>query len=114
MKIRYVISSRPDIPEDWIICNAPRPIHGTKTWTGPFITGVLYAGIAPDEPRADEMIAYNSIQDAVQVLYISEEKAIEIAAVYYQNNYPETFDEVKEMRSFLLSRGLEILNGGTR
>jgi len=114
MKIRHVCADRPDVPEDWIICNAPRPIIGTKTWTGPFITGVLYAAFAKDDEQADWMIMRNSTQGAVQVFYHTESTLVSLAMLYYKKNYPDTFNEVEGMHDWLLSRGLEILNEGSR
>ena len=41
----------PDVPEqvpgDWMVANAPRPIAGEIAWTGPFRHGVFYAAAPP-------------------------------------------------------------------
>jgi hypothetical protein len=31
------------VPDGWLIANAPRPIAGRMTWTGPFRHGIFYA-----------------------------------------------------------------------
>jgi len=38
---------RPEVPDGWVVANAPRPIAGQVTWTGPFRHGVFYAA-APE------------------------------------------------------------------
>jgi len=116
MRIRHVCSERPDVPEDWVICNAPRPIVGTKTWTGPFIEGVFYAAIDPVDEQKDWMIMRNSSQSAVQIFYHTESALVSLAIIYYKKNYPDTVNEIDEveMRDWLVSRGLEILNEGSR
>ena len=116
MRIRHVCAERPDVPEDWVICNAPRPIVGTKIWTGPFITGVFYSAFSMNDEQYGWMDMHNSSQDAVQVFYHAESTLISLATAYYKYNYPDTFDEIDEveMRDWLVSRGLEILNVGSR
>ena len=117
MKIRHVCAEHPtDIPQDWVICNAPRPIVGTKIWTGPFITGVLYAAFAMDDEQSDWMIMRNSIQDAVMVFYHTESALVSLAMAYYRKNYPDTIDEIDkvEQRKWLIGQALNILNEGSR
>jgi hypothetical protein len=43
----------PDLPEGWLIVNAPRPLLGKKTWTGQFRHGVFYAA-GPDPAQLAE------------------------------------------------------------
>ena len=33
----------PDVPDGWLIVNAPRPLLGEQTWTGQFRHGTFYA-----------------------------------------------------------------------
>lgn len=42
------------VGENWRIYNAPRPLSGHITWTGPFRHGIFYAAIAPVGDPADE------------------------------------------------------------
>lgn len=42
-------SPHQDIPDGWIIANAPRPLTGPITWTGKFRHGIIYAA-APTIP----------------------------------------------------------------
>jgi len=41
---------RPEVPEGWLIANAPRPLAGRITWTGPFRHGTFYAA-SPELPE---------------------------------------------------------------
>ena len=112
MKIRHVIGERPaGIPEDWIICNAPRPIRGTVTAAGAFITGLFYAGIAPDDPNRDWLIMYNTTQDAYQIIYHTEEEVIDIAFEYWSVRYPDAEIDKVGWRKELRARGIDLLNG---
>jgi hypothetical protein len=40
-------SAPEEIPDGWVIANAPRPLAGKLTWQGPFRRGVFYAA-APE------------------------------------------------------------------
>jgi hypothetical protein len=42
-----------DLPDGWIIANAPRPLNGERTWQGQFRHGVLYAA-QPAQPEGDD------------------------------------------------------------
>ena len=43
-----------NIPADWTIYNASRPISGHKCWTGDFRHGIFFAAVAPAGDPADE------------------------------------------------------------
>jgi len=48
----HTIRTRPEnIPEDWSIYNAPRPIPGEIVWDGDFLHGVFYAAVPPEAER---------------------------------------------------------------
>ena len=42
-----------DLPDGWLIANAPRPLNGERTWQAAFRHGVLYAA-QPAKPEGDE------------------------------------------------------------
>lgn len=111
MKVRHVLGIRPDIPGDWIVCNAPRPLVGTKVWRGPFVTGVFYAAIAPDDEQKDWMIVRNSSDDAAQLIYHDEAELVAIGWAYYEQKYPDNDLHPDDDKQFLVSTGLDILNG---
>jgi len=51
----YHATERPaDIPADWTIYNAARPLHGHRHWQGHFRHGVFYVAVAPEGDPADE------------------------------------------------------------
>jgi len=51
----YHEMTRPaDIPADWTIYNAPRPLYGHKRWQGDFRHGIFFAAVAPGGDPADE------------------------------------------------------------
>ncbi|GEM_PF-5957298 len=52
-----------DIPENWIVFNAPRPLYGHKDWQGEFGHGRFYAAVDPDGDRAAWMIEQNKSLD---------------------------------------------------
>lgn len=43
-----------DIPMDWVIYNAPRPLYGHKRWLGDFRHGVFFAAVMSEGDIADE------------------------------------------------------------
>ena len=111
MRIRHVKGVRPDVPEDWIICNAPRPINGTKRWTGPFIEGVFYAAIDPNDEQKDWMITSNTSNDAAQLIFYTEDELVSVGLTYYHLNYPNEIINPVKWRKYLIDRGLAVLNG---
>jgi len=45
----FIISEKPkDIPENWLIFNAPRPLLGDKEWQGDFQHGIFYVAVDPN------------------------------------------------------------------
>lgn len=111
MKLFHVLAKRPDVPEDWMIFNAPRPLYGTKEWnTGPFLHGVWYAAIAPDEERKDWMVERNVSLDGWLVFYHTAEELAAIAFEYYEKNYPNVEVDPVKWHKELVQKGLDILN----
>jgi hypothetical protein len=107
MKTRHFLGTRPPVPEDWIICNAPRPLQGTRLWTGDFITGVLYAGIDPKDEFAAGHIEFNTRQDAKIIQYYTKDELVQVALEHLKEY---EIDPV-ELREWLVNRALDILNG---
>ena len=72
MPVRTTVSPRPaHVPAAWPIFNAPRPLCGTVTWTGEFLTGIFYAAVDPADPAAAAFIAHNRRDAAVVVEYVA-------------------------------------------
>lgn len=84
-----IIGERPqDIPESWMIFNAPRPLYGHKEWQGEFEHGVFYVAVNPDEYGADGFIKENVRNDGWLAKYWSKEDAIAEAKRYLSEEYP--------------------------
>jgi hypothetical protein len=60
--------------QGWRIFNAPRPLTGTQTWVGDFLSGVFYAAVALDDPNRDYCLQANFNLDAVELVPISKEE----------------------------------------
>jgi len=111
MKTFHVLANRPDVPEDWLIFNAPRPLYGTKEWNdGPFLHGVWYAAIAPNEERKDWMIERNASLDGWLLEYHNEEELRSIAIEYYEREFPNHDLDYVKYHKELVRKGLDILN----
>ena len=70
-----IVGDRPaDIPADWTIWNAPRPLYGQKNWTGDFISGRFYSATDPSDPFSEGFERENRRNDAVILAYIMPEE----------------------------------------
>jgi hypothetical protein len=84
-------SNRPaDIPENWIILNAPRPLYGHKQWDGPFLHGIFYAAIDPDDDAGNWMLKNSISLDAWVVAYVTFSQKIEMI----KKRYPKYAEKI--------------------
>lgn len=88
-KIFHRVDDRPDVPCDWIIFNAPRPMTGDKEWQSDFVHGVFYAAIDPSGEFAKQMIDSNTKLDGWIIQYWNRDEAIAIAKADYHKHYPK-------------------------
>jgi hypothetical protein len=66
-----------DLPDGWVIVNAPRPLLGDRTWEGQFRHGIFYAaGPVPDGWEPEQVNRWGA-DDAWQAEFITD---AEIAA----------------------------------
>jgi hypothetical protein len=76
----YVVRTdlRPaDVPDDWVIFNAPRPMYGSMTWQGDWCRGIYYAAVDPAEPEAlAECRRKNGEWDGRELVFVTEDEAI--------------------------------------
>ena len=70
-----------DLPGGWLVVNAPRPLMGEETWTGPFRHGIFYAAgpdpsavTGPDLEQAERRVASWKSDDAWPVVFTSNEE----------------------------------------
>lgn len=82
----YIIGRRPEnIPDNWIVFNAPRPMLGDKDWCGDFHHGIFYAAVDPDGYIPEKWMQKNCDLDGWVVEYVSEEAAIQMV---FQSTLP--------------------------
>ena len=95
MKIRKIIRERPtDIPKDWWIMNAPRPLWGNKQWTGEFLCGVYYVALDLDGELYQDRVEYNKSMDATILEFISRQEVVDEMLAYYQDR-PKAWEKLK-------------------
>jgi hypothetical protein len=99
MKTRHTFREYPSqVPAEWTIWNAPRPIYGDITWKGDFLSGVFYAAINPDGDDCKRFTQLNIELDACKIFYVDEEEALDLMVTYYQDSFKKTFckDEYRD------------------
>ena len=91
LKTRLVEVMPVEVEEGWLVMNAPRPLLGTQTMTGDFVTGRFYAAIAPDDLLADKYVEENRKLDARLLVAVSRDTQMEIAMAdcQYRDQYME-------------------------
>jgi len=93
-KSYLTFSPRPsDVPENWIVFEAPRPLDGDKTWRGGEGLGWHYAAVNPEDPfsfpRYLDLLRKNA---ARVVKYVSEKDYLEWLKTYFED--PEELNPV--------------------
>lgn len=87
-----------DLPKDWIIMNAPRPLLGDKVEQGQFMHGVHYAAINPGVEFADELMKRNLMDDARVVFVANMETQTAMALETISPEYQETYRKMPATR----------------
>ena len=91
IKARFTAETVMDVPANWIVMNAPRPLLGTKTMEGgPFLSGRFYAAIDPADSAAAAFVAENVKLDARVVLQGIDE-ALQIEMVLVDSEYADAY-----------------------
>lgn len=86
LTVLRVIGQRPaDIPADWLIFNAPRPLYGQE-FVGEFKHGILYAALDPNDDHAAQFIYENQRNDGWLIQYIDQSVVDAWAAQYAKDN----------------------------
>lgn len=115
IQLRPTTHARPaDIPADWRIFNAPRPLYGDKYWRGEFIKGVFYAAVDPASPDAKTHVELNASLDADELVYVTEDMLVAVAVEYFRSEYGETLtpDDIEREHDWLWMRAIELLRDG--
>lgn len=90
-----VIGQRPaNIPADWRIYNAPRPLYGDQTWQGDFFHGIFYAAVNLINDEANLYIQLNTNLDGWILEYVAEETAVAESLAFYREHYPADAIEI--------------------
>lgn len=76
-------AARPDVPSDWIVMNAPRPLYGTKEGLGYGPEGAFTVAIDPADEQAAWMVKENRGLDACTVLYLPDELLFQVGLAHY-------------------------------
>lgn len=97
---RFSIFKLPvDVPAGGVVMNAPRPLLGTSTAEGEFLTGRFYAGIDPSDSYAANWIKENKKLAAVVAEYATMDEQILMAlnATEYKSRYLEMLADGKDI-----------------
>lgn len=86
-RVRVTTSARPsDVPENWVIMNAPRPLAGTRLlgdMSKPVnyaVEGLFVVAIDPHDPDAAADIAANRSLDACVLVFVPESVLLQLVA----------------------------------
>lgn len=83
-RVRVVSNApRPDVPDNWIVMNAPRPLYGHKSDLQPGPEGLFTVAIDPSEADAAWMVKENRGLDACTVIYLTPELLLQIGLAHY-------------------------------
>lgn len=80
----FTTAPRPeDIPADWVVFNAPRPIYGHKCWEGEYNAGTFYAAIDMSDKWGEEYLKETLLLDGYPLQFITEEFQKEWVREFY-------------------------------
>jgi hypothetical protein len=98
VKTRFSLFKSIEVPDNWIIMNAARPLLGHETVSdGTFLSGRFYAGINPEDGFAVSYIRENIKLDAIVVLQASMSELIEMALAENEE-YRAAYEEMEPER----------------
>ena len=77
-RVVWVVGDRPEqAKEGWTIWNAPRLLFGTVIWEGPFVEGIFYAAVDPNDGiYTAQMNGANVRLAAAPLEYVSEAEVL--------------------------------------
>lgn len=86
-----------NLPNGWLVFNAPRPIYGTWLWEGDFRHGIFYAALDPESNEAAALIKRNHELDASIVEYWTMPDIRAAVIEYYKQEYRKSWPRLVEM-----------------
>ena len=108
VKARMVDVLPVDVPDGWILMNAPRPLLGQKTMEGDFVSGRHYAALDPTDSMTHAYLKENVELDARVLVVVPREMQMEVAL--HGNEYRDKYMEVEVGQRYeMLSSHLEKL-----
>ncbi len=76
-----------NVPPNWIVFNAPRPLYGDREWQGDFLHGRFYAAVDPNGDKAEWCIKENKSLDAWVYQFVDAETMRAMVRQYYIDGY---------------------------
>jgi hypothetical protein len=103
--LRSALKRPSDVPESWILLNAPRPLLGQKTWEGEWGHGRHWAALDPDDDYTPMFLRKSLELDGWVVEFVGQDDfdrhAIQLCA---EHGYDvEDFDDDERRRSYFTS-----------
>jgi len=114
MGTRERIETPEQVKDSWFICNAPRPLYGDVTWNGPFLGGVFYAAVDPQDENTAFCLKRNAELDSRILIFHTKQELIELACEWYKEHYLKAYENIdlddKDHVAGLVRKALDILN----
>lgn len=96
-----------DVPANWIVFNAPRPLVGHKTFDGDFVCGRFYAAVDPSAEFAADYVRQNLELDARIAIFapLDVQLAMALDGHKYRDHYLQLPTERQaQMKHSLISK----------
>lgn len=78
-----------EIPADWTVWNAARPLYGHEQWTGEFRHGLFYAAIDPCGESHQYFTVRNHELDGWICQWVTQEEVFQTVRSYYETRFPD-------------------------
>ena len=93
-EVIYVVGARPsDVPEEWVIFNAPRPLYGQLVWEDTDAPcGWFHAAVYLNGERGPTWVVSNKRMDARVLFYISYQEFKGMVSEYANHKKKEYAD----------------------
>lgn len=85
-----------DVPSNWIVFNAPRPLYGDICEKGDWHHGIFYAAVCPFSKVAKRDVSNNRILDATLILRATPKAMIDFGKKFIPKNYLHLYEKADE------------------